>query len=236
MHSIADWWKTFWDHTEYWNAFWPAVWGALIGAIVATSLERCYRTRERTTGEVGECNKLLFILGRMLWALEDINDSLFVNQRKRLGREPAWNEIGAMEGAPAEGPEFIIGEYAFLLEDDDPSSLAPQMLARAYTAEANFGAILSRLNQRSQLWHEYNETRAVGAFGTGEAAMPGIAASGVLSARVKELTIWLAEDIPESIESFRKLLPELRAMLTKRYPKRHFIRHWSNDNSTAPPL
>jgi hypothetical protein len=237
MHSVADWWKTFWDHTEFWNAFWPALigglGGAVVGAVTVTSLEKLHRKRERLTREVGECNKLIFILGRMLWALGDINDSLFVNQRKKLGHDPAWNEIGALEGTPAEGPEFIIGEYTFLLEDDDPSSLAPQVLTRAYTAEANFKSIIARVKERSELWHEYS---AMTPLGRGEDRLAGMAAAGALAARIKEQTAWLAEDIPESVKSFEKLLPELRTMLTKRYPKRHFIRHWSNDTPTAPPL
>jgi len=236
MESIFDWWRGFWNHTQFWDAFWPAVWGALIGAAAATWLERRYRTKERISREVGECNKLIFILGQMLSALEDINESLFENPRKRLGRAPEWNEIGALEGAPAVGPEFIIGEYTFLLEDDDPKSAAPYMLGRVYTAEANFRAILARLNQRSQLWHEHNELRAATQFGRGEAALPGYAGSAALAARLKELTSWLAEDIPESVALFKKIVPELRAMLEARYPKRHFIRLWPNDDSKAPPL
>jgi hypothetical protein len=236
MESIADWWRTFWDHTEFWNAFWPACIGALAGAIVATSLTRLYRKRERIDREVGECNKLLFIVGRMMSALADINADLFERPRKKLGREPTWSDIGALEGAPDEGPDFIIGEYTFLLEDDDPKSLAPQMLARVYTAEANFKAIIVRLHQRNQLWHEYNELRAPGRVARGEAGMPAVAATYAHTARIKELTEWLAEDLPESIKCFEKLLPELRVTLTKRYPKRRFIRHWSNADPTAPPL
>jgi hypothetical protein len=238
MHSIVYWWKTFWDHTEFWNAFWPALIGglagAVVGAVTVTSLERLYRTRERLDREVGECNKLLFIVGQMLWALADINGWLFEGPRKKLGREPAWSEVGALEGTPDEGPEFIIGEYTFLLEDDDPESLAPQMLTRVYTAEANFKAILARLHQRNQLWHEYKAMPPI--FGRGSEAIPGMAAAGALNVRLKEQTVWLAEDLPESIKSFEKLLPELRNMLTKRYPKRHFIRLWSNDDPSVPPL
>ncbi len=225
MHSVVDWWNTFWDHTEFWNAFWPALigalGGALVGAIAVTSLERMYRNRERMDREVGECNKLLFILGQMLKAVDGINESLFEAQRKKLGHEPAWNELGALEGAPSEGPEFIIGEYAFLLEDDDPTSQAPKMLDRTYAAESTFKSIIARVHQRSQLWHEYSAMPPL--FGRGVEAIPGMAAAGALAARIKEQTAWLAEEIPESIESIKTLLPELRDMLTKRYPKRHFI-------------
>jgi hypothetical protein len=236
MESILDWWRNFWTHAQFWDSFWPAVWGALIGAAAATLLERRYRIRERISSEVGECNKLIFILGQMLSTLEDFNESLFENPRKKLKRAPEWNEIGALEGAPTQGPEFIIGEYTFLLEDDDPRSAAPYVLGRIYNAEANFRAIVARLNQRSQLWHEYNELRAATQFGRGEAALPGLASSAALTARLKELTCWLAEDIPESVAVFKKLLPELRAMLEVQYPKRHFIRLWPNDDPKAPPL
>ena len=87
----------------------------------------------------------------MLWALADINDDLFERTREKLGREPSWNDIGALEGAPDEGPDFIIGECTFLLEDNDPKSLAPQMLTRVYTAEANFKAIIARLHKRNNV-------------------------------------------------------------------------------------
>ena len=224
MQSIVEWWQHFSEHTAFWNAFWPALigalGGALVGAIAVTSLERKHRKRERIDREVGECNKLLFILGQMLKAVDSINDSLFEAPRKKLNREPAWNELGALEGAPAEGPEFIIGEYAFLLIDDDPSSLAPTMLDRTYAAESSFKSIIARLNQRSQLWYEYY---ALPTFGRGEDAMSNMTVAGALAARIKEQTAWLAEDIPKSISSIKKLLPELRDMLTKRYPKRHFI-------------
>ena len=226
MDSIPDWWARFGEHADFWNAFWPAVWGALVGAAAAVLLERHYRKQETVSSQIGECNKLIFILGQMLSALEDINESLFEGPRKRLGRAPEWNEIGALEGAPAAGPEFIIGEYTFLLEDDDPTSRAPLVLGRAYRAEANFKSILARLNQRSQLWHEFNEVRAAAQFRRGEDALPGITASAALTARLKEQTAWLAEDIPEEVESFKKLLAELRTMLAARYPKRHFIRLW----------
>jgi hypothetical protein len=225
MQSIGDWWRHFWDHTDFWNAFWPALigalGGALVGAIAVTSLERLYRNRERIDREVGECNKLLFILGQMLKALDSINESFFEAQRKKLAREPKWDELGALEGAPSEGPEFIIGEYAFLLEDDDPSSLAPKMLDRAYATESTFKSIIARVNQRSQLWYEYSAMSH--SFGRGEDRLASMSVAGTLGMRIKEQTAWLAEEIPESIDALKKLLPELQDMLTKRYPKRRFI-------------
>lgn len=188
MHSIADWWQHFSEHTEFWNAFWPsligALGGALVGAIAVTFLERLFRRRERIDREVGESNKLLFILGQMLKATDSINESLFESSRKNLGHEPAWNELGALEGAPSEGPEFIIGEYTFLLEDDDPASLAPQLLDRLYAAESKFESIIARVHKRSQLWYEYNA--AAVPSGRGPEALAGMATAGILAARLKE--------------------------------------------------
>lgn len=221
MQSVADWWKTFSDHTEFWNAFWPACIGAIAGAFAATTLTRLYRKRERISREVGECSKLLFILGRMLWMLEDIDDSFIGGQRKKLGREPKWEEIGALPGAPTECPAIIIGEYTFLLERDS-SGMAPEMLSRAYTAEARIKVILARLSERSMLWHEYHDVQAGNMFTRGSAAARGMATSGAIAARIEELTTWLRDDIPASIESLKKLLPELLAVLAKRYRGRQF--------------
>ena len=89
---------------------------------------------------------------------------------------------------------------------------------------------------RSQLWHEYNEVRAAAQFQLGEAATPGNAASGVLIGRLKELTTWLAEDVPNEISSIKKLIPDLRKMLVARYPKRGFLHVWPMDNPNSPPL
>jgi len=211
--------------------------GALVGAITAFSLERWYRKRERIAREVGECNKLIFILGQMLTALLVINDGLFEEPRKKLGRAPNWDEIGALDGAPTEGPDFIIGEYTFLLEDDDPISLTPYVLGRIYAAESEFRAILGRVSERSRLWHEFNETRVAARYMASAAELPGIAASTtLLTARIKELTTWLATPLPEAIETLKKIIPELRTALTKRYPKGRFIFLWPNDDSTAPPV
>jgi hypothetical protein len=222
MNGVADWWQHFWEHAAYWDAFWPAVWGALVGAIAATALERRYRKQERISREVGECSKLLFILGRMLWMLEDLDDSFIGGQRKKLGREPTWEEIGALPGAPMECPAIIIGEYTFLLEDVDPSSLAPEMLSRAYTVEARIKVILARLSERSMLFHEYNNAQASNMFIRGTEAMRGMSTSGAIAARIKELTEWLGYDIPASIESIKTLLAQLIAVLGNRYPKRQF--------------
>ena len=117
---------------------------------------------------------------------------------------------------------IIIGEYTFLLEDGDPSSMAAEMLSRAYTSEARVKVILARLSERSMLWHEYDEARAGNMFVRGVDGMRGIATSGAIAARIKELTVWLGEEISASIASIKKLLPELLAVLAKRYPNRRF--------------
>jgi hypothetical protein len=54
--------------------------------------------------------------------------------------------------------------------------------------------------------------------------------SGAIAARIKELTHWLDEDIPASIASIKRLLPELLAVLAKRYPGRQFSTLISKNN------
>lgn len=76
MNSILEWWRSFSEHTDFWNAFWPAVWGSLVGAAAAVALERRYRKQEIVSTQVGECNKLIFILGQMLSTLEDIQEAV----------------------------------------------------------------------------------------------------------------------------------------------------------------
>jgi hypothetical protein len=52
----------------------------------------------------------------MVSTLESIQEQLFEEPKRKPGRNPSWNEIGALVSAPTEGPELIIGEYA--LSDD----------------------------------------------------------------------------------------------------------------------
>ncbi len=201
----------------------------------ATVREERRQLERRVNSEVGQCNKLIFILGQMLSSLGDFQQILFDDKRKELGREPKWDEIGALVGAPTSGPEFIIGEYAFLLEGDAPSDLAPAMLGRIYTAEANYRQILARVNERTQLWQQYLEYRGV-PVGRGEAAITNMASVGALTARIKELTKWLAEDLPEWIQTFKALFPALDKVLTARYPGKRFIKLWPNDTPGSGPL
>ena len=195
------------------------------------------RLNERRVGsEVGQCNKLIFILGQMVSTLEDIQEALFDDPKRKLGRDPNWNEIGALVGAPTEAPEFMIGEYAFLLEGEEPIERAPEILGRIYNAEANFKQVLARLNERSLLWHQYNETRAAGMFNKGQEAVHALAASGSLIARLKELTTWLSEDLAEWIPAFKSVFPELYSVLNAKYPEKRFIRFWPKNDPSTPPL
>lgn len=236
MQSISDWWRYFFYHTVFWDAFWPAVCGALVGASVAFSLEHQHRKRERIRHEVGECNKLIFILGQLLSFLEDAKESLFDTPAKKHGRAPTWDEIGAFVGAPDRGPEFIIGEYTFLLEDEISKDDAPDVLNDIYRAEGNFKAILARINLRNELWYDFSEQRAASQFKRGESAIPDRAHSEALGKRISELTTWLAEDLPGAIESFKKLMPKLHAVLKARYPGRTFIDFWPVADTKALPL
>jgi hypothetical protein len=236
MHAVADWWLHFWEHTAYWDAFWPAVWGALVGAITAFVLERRYRKRERIAREVGECNKLIFILGQMLTALLVINDSLFEEPRKKLGRAPNWDEIGALDGAPT-GAGVHHRRVHISTRRRRSDELGPLYAGKNLRGRAEFRAILGRVSERSRVWHEYNEIRVAAHYIASSAELPGIAKSTtLLTARIKELTAWLATPLPEAIETLKKIIPELRTALTKRYPKGHFIGLWPNDDPSAPPI
>jgi hypothetical protein len=223
MNAIQDWWLTFWSHEHFWDAFWPSVWGAVVGALAAFYLEHRRRKAERNRREVGECNKLIFILGQMLSFLEDANDSMFELPTKKLGRRPKWEEIGALVGAPDRGPEFIIGEYTFLLENEGPDDRAPDVLNDIYRVEGNFKALLGRLHLRNALWYDYSERRSVSQFMRGESGVAERAQAEALGKRINELTIWLEEDLRDSIAGLQKLMPQLRAALKVRFPGRSFI-------------
>lgn len=235
MNSIVNWWTHLTEHSAFWDAFWPAVWGALIGAGAAFLFEGRRRRAERIANEVGQCNKLIFVLGQMLSSLQDIRDFLD-SKREQPGGMLRWDELGAMEGAPGEGPAFIIGEYTFLLESENPKSAAPYVLGRIYTAESNFKATLARLHQRNQLWHQYNELRAGVQFLRGGEAVAEIGSATALTARLKELTRWLEQDVTELIPLFREVIPQPRTVLEVRYPGRQFLRLWPNDDPKAPPI
>jgi len=203
---------------------------------VARDIASAEQTQRRLTIEVGHCNKLIFVLGQMLTALESIQMALFEEPATKRGRPPEWSEIGALVGAPIDTPGFTLDEYAFLLQDEDPSDLAPELLGRIYHAEANYRHLLSRLNDRSQLWHQYNEIRATPQFLRGEAALAEIGTTTALTARLKELTRWLAEDLPESIQTFKTLFQPLYAVLNAKYPGKRFIKLWPTNDPTAPHL
>jgi hypothetical protein len=193
--------------------------------------------QRRVDYEMGQCNKLIFILGQMLSSLEDIKDNLFIAPKEKFARDPRWDEIGALVGGPIEGPTFDIGEYSFLLEDHEPVDQAPEMLARIYYAASNYQLVLSRVNERSALWHEYNEHRASASpFVRGEEASARMTSSGALVARLKEHTEWLAEDLSDWILKFRSLFPDLYKVFGTKYPGRDFIRLWPVKDSRAPAL
>jgi hypothetical protein len=223
MDSIVDWWQKFWQHASFWNAFWPAVWGALVGAVTAFLLEPRYRRVERIRIEVGHCNRLLFTLVQMLTVLEDLKEQLFEEPRERLGHVPEWNEIGGMAGARDCGPEFIVGEYTFLLEDRNTKSRAPELLGRIYTVHRNFKATLDHLRERTQLWYEYCERRSATAFSHGAEALQGMVLASAPATRIKEFTQWLEKDLSEEIPNLKRLIPDMKEVLRVQYPNRRFI-------------
>ncbi|MEX2125976.1 MAG: hypothetical protein WD795_18950 [Woeseia sp.] len=223
MDNIAEWWANFFEHATFWSAFWPAVWGAVVGAAAAFLLERRYRERERIAREVGECNRLIFTLGQMLSTLEDFQEVLFEHPRKAHGREPKWNEIGALPGAPTSGPAFVIGEYTFLLEDRDTTSDTPKVLGRAYFAASRFNSALALVHERTALYDRHQLQRVATQFSVGSEAAPGIIETEALGKRIEQLTMMLAEDLPEAIDIFRTVLGQLHETLSARYPGRQFI-------------
>jgi len=220
--NIVEWWRHFWDHADFWDAFWPSVWGALVGAGSAFALERRDRRNEQKAREIAECNRLMFTLIRMLSTLEDYEEQLFTLRKQRLKRDPEWNEIGALVGVTLRRPEFLLGEYTFLLEGKKAVATA-EALNSIYVAEANFQAIVERLIERNQLWNEHCAYRAQRQYTRGEHGLNEVGAEKLLEARIKELTVWLKEDLPESIGIFRKLLPKLHIALALRYPKQTFL-------------
>lgn len=199
-------------------------------------IEKEAEQRRQIDEEVGQCNRLIFLLGQMVQILLDIQDQLFESPRQRLGRAPEWHEIGALVGAPMAGPTFIIGEFVFLLKSDDPGDQSPELLARIYNAESNFKQILARLEERSQLWNDCKEASAATQFVRGEVALEGMQASGYLIARLKEITKWLDDDLNEWIPSLKSIFPDLYRVLEKRYPGRRFLRFWPKDDAQSPPL
>ncbi len=223
MENIIDWWLNFFEHSTFWNAFWPAVWGALVGAIAAFTLERRYRERDRISREIGQCSRLIFTLGQMVNVLDDLNDMLFEAPRKRLGRRPKWNEIGALPGAPVAGPGIVIGEFEFLLEDRDTTSNLPAVLNRAYISTSRYNAALGLLHERNQLVDQHFRLKASTSFVTGESAVPGMMEAEAVATRIEQLTDMLAEDLPEAIEMFEAVIKELRQTLEALYPGREFI-------------
>lgn len=234
IDNIADWWRNFFEHPTFWDAFWPSVIGALTGAATAFILENRYRRRERVGREVGQCNRLLFTLGQMLSTLEDVHELLFTGPRQSLGREPMWHEIGALPGAPKAGSEFVIGEYDFLLEDRASEREATaKALTRVYFIVSRFNSALALVAERTDLYEQWRRFGMQAQLGVEAAA--AIMQRDVIGARVQQLTGMLLEDVPEAIGLFKEVIPQLREALALRYPRRQFIRLWPK-NSDAPPV
>jgi hypothetical protein len=219
----AHWLQTLTTNADFWNAFWAAVFGAATGAILAFRLERNRREKERIRHELGQCHTLVYSLIHMLTVLEDFREQLFMKKAEELHRLPKWHEIGGLEGAPERGPGFAVKDYVFLLDRPDGGDKASELLNNIYIAAGNFDAILGRINLRTRLWHEFLVHRAARAFARGEDALPGIAQFGATSRRIQELTVWIADDISESITAFRGLFSQVYAVFRARYPKESFI-------------
>ncbi len=208
---------------EFWNGFWAAVFGAAFGAFLAFTLERNRRNRERIRDELGQCHTLVYMLTHMLSMLEDFQEQLFTTKAKELGRPPKWSEIGGLEGAPERVPSFALGEYVFLLDKPGSEDKGPELLNDIYLTVSNMEMVLGHINLRTRLWHEYLVGRAACAFQRGEEAVVNAGQYGATAKRIEELTLWLAEDLPEAIVKFRSLFPRLYDVLKARYPKESFL-------------
>jgi hypothetical protein len=233
--SMFDWWRHALDPvnamcSEYCLHFWEVIgiWlaGVATFAAVFVSLylarqgERT-RVHEQISKECAKANRLITTLGRMLTILEDLKETLFDEPANRLGRTPQWNEIGGLQGFPQRIPRVEVAEYDFLLETEDPSDCAAEVLGHIEHVQTLIDSIMAMIHDRTDCAYRLQEAGPV--FGRGEAAISSLNNSATLQKRLKELTDGLASDIPAAISLIKKVVPQLRAALEARYPGRTFL-------------
>jgi hypothetical protein len=208
---------------DFWSALFASVFGAAAGAWLAFTLERHRRQQERIERELGQCHALVYMLTHMVSMLEDFCEQLFLVQKAKLGRPPKWHEIAGLDGAPQHSSGFVIRDYVFLLDLPHDGDKAPELLDDIYYAVTKFEAILLLINSRTVLWHDFKDQQAAGLFQRGTEGTTALAQTGAIAKRVREHTVWLAEDLPEVIAKFHSLFPALYAVLRLRYPKESFL-------------
>lgn len=217
------------------NNFWSAFFAATAGALVAFEVERRHKRRERLSRECAKANRLIATLGRMLSMLEDLQETLFDEPARKLGHAPRWHELGGLLGLPQRVPRIDVADYDFLLETEDPSDRAAEMLGHIEHAQTLLDAILTMLRERTELAFRFQEIGPSAALARGEAAIGPGSVAAALERRLKELTAGLASDVPVAISTIKEIVPKLRAALMTRYPHRQFLLLIPADPK-APPL
>lgn len=235
--SLIEWWRHALDPvnaicSEYCLHFWEvigiwlagvATFGAVfISLYLARQGERT-RVHEQTSKECAKANRLTTTLGRMLSILEDLKQTLFDDPTKKLGHTPQWNEIGGLQGFPHRIPRVDVAEYDFLLETDDPSDRAAEVLGHIEHVQALTDAIIAMIRDRTECAYRLQETGPAAQFTRGEEAIAPDINAAALKRRLKELTDGLASDIPEAIIAIKRAVPQLRTALEARYPGREFL-------------
>ena len=132
---------------SFWGPVWSTVIGAAAGAFLAFELERRRRKAEQLRDEIGYCHQLGFLMLHRLQMLEDFRDYLFLEPKKSLGRDPEWEEVESLDGAPKQAEPVNLSDYVFLVDGREHESDAPLLLSRVRLSTHNVNVLCGRLSR-----------------------------------------------------------------------------------------
>jgi len=227
--------KNLFECSSFWSQFWPAIFGAAAGAWIAFFLERSRRERERISAESAKANRLITTLGRLLTNLEDIDELLFIGKPEELGDVRPFRGHGPVRGVPPLRVALDVADYEFLLETNDPTDPCAAALGRVVHAQAQYDCIVELFEERNSSALRLVELERGPMRELGEAGAPAhLEAKDVLK-DIEFFHTELDDEIPTVAKLLKDVIGELRAALTKRYPKRQFIKLFPK-HSNAPAV
>ncbi len=70
---------------------------------------------------------------------------------------PKWNEIGGLQGFPQRLPRVEVAEYDFLLETENPSDRAAEVLGHIEHVQTLIDSIMAMIHDRTDCAYRLHE-------------------------------------------------------------------------------
>lgn len=227
--------KNLFACSSFWSQFWPAIFGAGAGAWIAFFLERSRRERERVSAEAAKANRLITTLGRLLNNLGDIDELLFVGKRAEPDDVRPFRGHGPVRGVPPLRISLDVGDFEFLLETNDPADPCAAALGRVLHAQAQYDCIVELFEERNRSAVPLLELNRGPKRVAGDEGLPAHLEAEDVRGDIDFFHAELEDELPTVEKLFKEVIAELRAALTKRYPKQQFIKLFPK-HSSAPAV